>query len=1078
MLIALAVRILAQSFQITGAFPAQDDLRLSFGSETDKYYQVWATDSLTGDWTLVRGMTLGTNDVQEWTDHDVISTFDRLYYRLLRVPLTQPRDQDSDGLDDAYELQHPPLDPLNPDTDHDGLKDGQESTTCGTDPLNPDTDGDGFNDGTEAVCETDPLAALSTPDFSVRILAPADKDLITTNFFTIRGLAPGSGEVMVNGKVVPVSVDGKFAAPVLVAPGTAHKKGITDNDPNYIVMSFPGPTVISASAQGASDEVEVFCYQLGVKCSQSFEIVDRYEGPRIEKWWNDELLTIPPFSSWSCGDSNSWLSHNFCLDIFPRCHTLSSYGGAFGGTVSDWPWMPNGFYIFGNYCWTGSNIAFRETYEATIRGLPARTSHPETMLLLFKDCTFLETDYHFQSPPPLDVGTYLVNGEQLHAVSTNAAGEITCFAALTNYPPDADLDLDIQPRGYSPPIQGIWHDYIGVNEGLCSKLFSFRSLSLLDMRLFRDKALTKPLDDWPAETGKLRSPKYIFGKKDSIYIRVKGPAWLGSNLSVRVTSESDTDGVEIDLVETNGTYVNDAQRGLLRLGDATVAGPTNFIKVVEEDVLTFKLKVRGCETGYNPDVMVDRGEHAECGISVFFGDAAAFNGEMDANRVHWWNVGYAQYSDQCASPSDQDYGKMPSFIRSSGTNKANSVESDFFLYTCHGDNGGNGVLLDNSGNPIMYPSNMANSSDWNNDVEWVWADACSTLSTNGTGRDGWDDALFGTDRPAHMILGYWQGVGTDIADEIQSFFDYATNMTIVEAYFHANTEGSFNEPCAIVAHGENASDKLKEVTRDTSSTALRYYWYEQDNWNQESYAKTLRVRGVDVCLSHALPSNYPSSLAPLVLRQRSIFRKPAHFQQRSRPNGVTVLLRTTADLALRSQPQDPAVLADTALTAALGRIPQDAVVSVTGVLYSVDYQRGSPFPPPRVLYRVPQHIHTIDGIPVLGDFLTATVSSSHVAKLAICWHDLRARKRAETAPVSDAISALGVAVLRINPTITKTREQPQVHLRNAQLVYAALSRTTDPEITYSPAWLFEFVIRGRIYRVVVDALNNSHSIIM
>lgn len=90
-----------------------------------------------------------------------------------------------------------------------------------------------------------------------------------------------------------------------------------------------------------------------------------------------------------------------------------------------------------------------------------------------------------------------------------------------------------------------------------------------------------------------------------------------------------------------------------------------------------------------------------------------------------------------------------------------------------------------------------------------------------------------------MVLGYHNHVPGDlekIEGVIDDFFDHATGLlhtTIVDSFLHANTDWTTDLPAAIVEHVDNDGDYLKEVTRDTASNDMRYYWYDIDNneWN-------------------------------------------------------------------------------------------------------------------------------------------------------------------------------------------------------------------------------------------------------
>lgn len=77
-------------------------------------------------------------------------------------PVPEVLDSDSDGIDDAYEVEIG-TDPYNYDSDADGLGDGDEMYAYSTGVLNPDSDGDGWLDGDEINLGTDPNDGTSYP---------------------------------------------------------------------------------------------------------------------------------------------------------------------------------------------------------------------------------------------------------------------------------------------------------------------------------------------------------------------------------------------------------------------------------------------------------------------------------------------------------------------------------------------------------------------------------------------------------------------------------------------------------------------------------------------------------------------------------------------------------------------------------------------------------------------------------------------------------------------------------------------------------------------------------------------------
>ncbi|MBN1268367.1 MAG: right-handed parallel beta-helix repeat-containing protein, partial [Kiritimatiellae bacterium] len=131
-----------------------EGLALGFDGTTASYYQVWAKNSLTGQWALVRGVMLGEDGTQTWVDATAELEHESLYYRVRQIPVETPCDADNDGMDDVFELRIAGLDPLDPndageDWDNDDLPNVDEYH-YGSSLTNSDSDADGLPDGWEA----------------------------------------------------------------------------------------------------------------------------------------------------------------------------------------------------------------------------------------------------------------------------------------------------------------------------------------------------------------------------------------------------------------------------------------------------------------------------------------------------------------------------------------------------------------------------------------------------------------------------------------------------------------------------------------------------------------------------------------------------------------------------------------------------------------------------------------------------------------------------------------------------------------------------------------------------------------
>lgn len=138
-------RFLATAALLLGVFVGRSELRIdapkctldglefTYEADTSLYYQVWVRSELTTGVWAIADMELGLVGTQTWADPEAASDLSLRYYRLRQIPREEAGDEDSDALDDVYELENN-TDPLRPDTDDDGMQDGAE-VAQGFDPA-------------------------------------------------------------------------------------------------------------------------------------------------------------------------------------------------------------------------------------------------------------------------------------------------------------------------------------------------------------------------------------------------------------------------------------------------------------------------------------------------------------------------------------------------------------------------------------------------------------------------------------------------------------------------------------------------------------------------------------------------------------------------------------------------------------------------------------------------------------------------------------------------------------------------------------------------------------------------------
>jgi hypothetical protein len=414
------------------------------------------------------------------------------------------------------------------------------------------------------------------------------------------------------------------------------------------------------------------------------------------------------------------------------------------------------------------------------------------------------------------------------------------------------------------------------------------NFTVVKLEVSTDSSYTNPLDDWPKDGDQLRSPKYIFGEDDPIYVQVDN---LGTDPQiaepisdfVKVTSESDVSGIiKLNVKETGvATQIfrnSEAGGELLYLSTASSEGAGDKIEVIDEEELTFWLEIQPDSDNYVTckTVMVDRGEYAMATQKPdsggwFYDVAEDFEGPLSA-YFKWWPNGDVKgptedfirdggTNSQCDIMSIAGHG-LPAYESVFSSIKLNGTDyelgDDGYCISPHEDSSGIYVghkyfdeddewKLDTY--PPGTPTTGGIEDSWNTDMEWVILSACHLLrnDTPGSPEDGdtiynkdvWDDTLRGgTGRPAHGLFGYSGSPSLyDIDEVVSAFLNCAMEgATLVSAWKYAVIAESWTN-YGIVMHADNENDKLTKPTADTKSTAMKY-WYSAGLFDQSPISYT------------------------------------------------------------------------------------------------------------------------------------------------------------------------------------------------------------------------------------------------
>ena len=397
------------------------------------------------------------------------------------------------------------------------------------------------------------------------------------------------------------------------------------------------------------------------------------------------------------------------------------------------------------------------------------------------------------------------------------------------------------------------------------KVVQVLEVPVLKVELFRDAAYTQPLDEWEETSAQLRSPKYILGEDDGIYIRVDGLTdTAGFSLVTRAKSGprisptyNSTDHALGLTVPTGASYAKADKTVFLDEDDTSSTATEERIKTQHNDLLEVELR-KGVDIICTKSVMADLGEFA------------AIEGTSTPDANAWYNKMNSEYPGFVAGDfkdkvvmSDAQVAALFNavdigYVSGHGSYR-NTTDPEF-----------RGAFFADHPSPDYWKVRPGDIGALKDDAEWMVFALCSILAidlpavsgveinsemyryeraSNGAQEWGklWAQTLVNTSgRPAHGLLGYRDGSKGDPYDSTIAE-GFVTRLkageTVGDAWWKANNairlasretdpQEHFYSPqnAVVLMHSENVADKLEEPTAD-SKNANFSYTYIQWKWN-------------------------------------------------------------------------------------------------------------------------------------------------------------------------------------------------------------------------------------------------------
>jgi len=899
---------------------------------------------------------------------------------------TDPHDSDSDDdeLLDGEEVNTYNTDPNNPDSDEDGLSDSAEVNIHNTDPNNPDSDNDGLTDGEEVnIYSTDP----NNPD--------SDGDTMLDGWEVENGLNP-----LINDSLLDPDNDGFNNVQewgMATSPQTINNpEDVIEAARAKILYFWPIVStnqLVFTNAPCSAQDLNDLAVALNSFSEMFYETV---QNPIVSRYtYRIDRKFIP-------------VQINVSADVYDIAKGAKNLTGIVGKFVAPISYHKKEEYRGMAVCYPTAQAAWND----------ARTKGEKI------------SDYqNLAENPGWVIGTKESYGSQ-SAFIWSAKNHIDFYLPLCYQKNNCQYNIDRVLIGDLEDCLPGTYGYVAwpdmptnmpaePEEVICS--FDTNCYyQLIYMNTFRDKDCTMVLDDWPEnqEISQLRSPKYIFGKEDGIYIQVHAQPKHGDDyFSVRITSPSDSTGFVTKLDEVlPGIY---RSKDVLYLGETNKIVPDGFcLKVTDEELLTFNLsnKDQYWLTCSSKSVIVDRGEFAMIGGSEtnsnkvgWFNENLENGAEMLIDKYKWTQNLYLE--SRCYETSSV-YGTNDYFyelsketaIVNGGKNSTNSV-SDMLMYSGHGNEGRFGITSTNI-HPVAPPVIWSATNDGlkaSCELDFLVHSGCETFGDETNHQayvSKWlpSKSNIFTSNQVHAVLGSCEEVKFGALDDDLSKFikEIKSGVTVIDAWKNACLDYIiFETRYGILARSVNTNDYImspskssKCLTPDSMATNLFiYYWYDGTNCFSASYlgaANSILGAELEASLDFAgniMLDEYVSATDPQVEISADIAEKHFDVVKIKNPSAQCFKHSSNRDRAHANKGLMPAQAR--ALMKESGIVlPETYACSSQGAMMCQSYDAaGNPLDQPLCEGEAVLFNRTVNGYRVLNDFCSLIVSNDKAQRI-------------------------------------------------------------------------------------------------